>query len=267
MDNKIGFVFTGQGDFAEFSESQMTIFWYQIALAKILIENGIKPDAAGGLSLGEFSAAAIAGVCAIDEMAEIVRKRTDIMNAHISNKGGGMVACVGLNVEQVEKIAKVAKVEIANLNAPKQVVASGSEKNLSIFEEKAAKLGAEKVVRLDTDGAFHSSFMTDASKEFREYLLKKKFKKPSILLYCNLTGKILDEDYVGNFAKQMCCPVRFSEMITNMVNDGVRTFYCIGPGSALINLIRLNVKETDYRVRVKQVRDVDDLRKVCGCAE
>ena len=262
MSNKIAFIFTGQGEQINLNSPQVVTFWIQISLAKIMMSNGIMPNAVAGLSLGELTAISISGAIATDEMEKLLEARSKLMDEELSQTKTGMVACINYNLTALSSIVKEYGLEITNYNSPRQVVVGGLVDVLENFCQNLPGDGTGMTVKLDTPGAFHSSFLKNASRKFGDILEGYGFKKPKISFYANLTGG--KEDSIGPdlIAGQMCSPVQFQKIIENMVADGIDTFYSIGVGSTPVNLIRDICRDKKIRAKVCKIENIEDVRRM-----
>lgn len=196
----------------------------------------IKPDAVAGHSYGEFTALHAAGALSSDDLFTISQKRGAIM------AGGcevdGTMAVVAGTPEQVEPYLN-ANVSIANLNAPKQTVISG-ERNAVYQVMDELKKADLKVKEIAVAGPFHTPFFKTAQEPLMQAIQSLSFKSPEIPVYSNTTGKAYPHDakLIGELLNQhLLSPVRFSNEIKQMYEDGVRFFLEVGPNKVLTGLI------------------------------
>ena len=168
------------------------------AIAAVLSEKGIRADVAAGLSLGEYSALAYAGVFTPQEGAKLVRQRGKIMAAALPEGTSGMAAV--LNTEEsviAEVCAEVKEIgvcEIANYNCPGQIVISGQKEVVAAASEKLKARGARRVIPLQVSGAFHTSLLDEASVQLREVLDTYVFEQARIPVINNVSGKAETRD-------------------------------------------------------------------------
>lgn len=196
-----------------------------------------------GHSLGEYSALYAAGVINAEDAMKLVSKRGALMEREGLKNPGGMRAVLGLDIEVVEKIIDGYKgdgvVTAANHNTPQQVVISGSVTALdevcAVFEENGAK-----VIALNVSVANHSPLVADAVPDFAKFMADTDFNLPKIPVYFNVTAeKETDPKKMkGIMASQIASKVRWYEIITAMVDDGVDTFIEVGPKSVLKGMMR-----------------------------
>jgi [acyl-carrier-protein] S-malonyltransferase len=222
--------------------TQPAIFLHSVVLASII--RTLHPDAAAGHSLGEYSALVAANSIQFYDAVKLVRVRGIAMQKAGMENPGTMAAIIGLEPSVVMDCCREASssgiVQPANFNSPGQVVISGSiegvKKAMEICKLKGARLTKELVV----SGAFHSPLMKPAQE-----ILKYKLEETSIYdtrfpVYANVTAQPVTEKHkIQNLLyKQLDSPVRWEEIIKNMINDGIEEFYEIGPGKVLQGLLK-----------------------------
>ena len=232
------------------------------AIAAVLCEMGIHADVAAGLSLGEYSALAYAGVFTPQEGAKLVRQRGKIMAAALPEGTSGMAAV--LNTEEsviAEVCAEVKEIgvcEIANYNCPGQIVISGQKEAVAAASEKLKARGARRVIPLQVSGAFHTSLLNEASVQLREVLDTYAFGEEEIPVINNVSGKVETRDLREVLQEQICHSVHFTQSLQAMIDMGVELFIEIGPGHALSGFVRKTTKE----VPVYHIDTTEDLEKV-----
>lgn len=232
------------------------------AIAAVLSEKGIHADVAAGLSLGEYSALAYAGVFTAQEGAKLVRQRGKIMAAALPEGTSGMAAV--LNTEEsviAEVCAEVKEIgvcEIANYNCPGQIVISGQKEAVAAASEKLKARGARRVIPLQVSGAFHTSLLNEASVQLREVLDTYAFGEEEIPVINNVSGKVETRDLREVLQEQICHSVHFTQSLQAMIDMGVELFIEIGPGHALSGFVRKTTKE----VPVYHIDTTEDLEKV-----
>ncbi len=233
--------------------TQPCLFAMELAAAKVLLDKGIKPDVAAGFSLGEVTAAAFAGI--VDEKSgfELVCRRGELMQRAAEQFDTSMAAVVKLSNEQVESICdRYENVYPVNYNCPGQVTVSGLTAQMGDFSADVRAAGG-RAIPLKVKGAFHSPFMKEAAESFAGELRKctslNNTGGKKITLYSDVTAQPYTEDVVKLLSEQICSPVRWEQIIRNMIADGVDTFVEIGPGNTLSNMI----KKIDASVNVADV--------------
>ncbi len=240
---KRAFIFTGQGEHLGVHNPQLTTFWTSVALAKILIANGIKPDALAGLSLGEYACFAIANVFSIEDLERILMFRQKTMDESLGVSNTSMVACLGVSAKEIETIARKYSLFVTNYNSPLQTVVGGEKTKINEFKKAIQKYNNISVVELHVTGAFHSPYLDDASSKMTEFLDEFSEKTPIVPIYCNLTGEKIVKNIRTAMAKHLVNPVQFQKIIENMLDDSVDEFISIGIGTTPVNLIRQTCTE------------------------
>lgn len=236
-------MFNGPEDELKQTEfTQPAIFLHSVVLASLI--RTLRPDAVAGHSLGEYSALVSAGSIQFYEAIKLVRQRGLAMQYAGTIKKGTMAAIVGLNPDVVDSACKEASyagiVQCANFNSPGQIVISGSvdgvHKAMEICKSKGAKLVKELIV----SGAFHSPLMEPAIERLASALNQTNFYDAKIPVYTNVTAKpVTNKDEIKKLLlEQLNAPVRWEEIILNMINDGIEEFYEIGPGKVLQGLVK-----------------------------
>ena len=232
------------------------------AIAAVLSEKGIHADVAAGLSLGEYSALAYAGVFTPQEGAKLVRQRGKIMAAALPEGTSGMAAV--LNTEEsviAEVCAEVKEIgvcEIANYNCPGQIVISGQKAAVEAATEKLKERGARRVIPLAVSGAFHTSLLQEASQKLEQVLQTYTFASPDVPVITNVSGVQETRDLKEVLKEQICHSVQFTQSIETMLAMGIDTFIEIGPGHSLSGFVR----KTSRDVKTYSIDTVADMEKV-----
>lgn len=235
----------GETEFA-----QPAILTMSIAALEVLKEQGVRAEMTAGLSLGEYSAYVASGAMNFEEAVALVQKRGKFMAEAVPSGEGAMYAIIGLDTELVEEACKEAVQEglglavPANYNAPGQIVIAGATKAV----EKAAKLakekGAKMAVRLKVSGPFHTQMLQPAADRLGPELEKMHIGPMKIPVFTNVDAKEVasEKDIIPILTRQICCPVRFSDIIQNMHERGADTFIELGPGKALCGFVKRTLK-------------------------
>lgn len=216
---------------------QPALYVQGYAIFRILQERGKLDDlkAACGLSLGELTALAAAGVYDFATGLRLVAERGRLMQQACDATKGGMAAVIGGNTEDVQAFCDEFDIEIANLNCPGQIVISGDNKK--VLEAVAASKGRFKLCKpLNVAGAYHSRLMESARDAFADFIQDFEFKSPEVVCYTNVTGsQVSDPQEIKNsLVKQVVSSVRFEDNLRNMASDnGIEQFYECGPGKVL----------------------------------
>jgi [acyl-carrier-protein] S-malonyltransferase len=226
--------------------TQPAIFLHSVILTKIMGDK-FKPDMVAGHSLGEFSALVANKTLTFDDGLKLVAKRADAMQKACDMTPSAMAAILGLDDSVVEDVLKTIKVDAvvpANYNSPGQVVISGSVTGVEAACAKLKIAGAKRTLMLNVNGAFHSPFMEPARIELAKAINSITFKDPICPIYQNVNAQsVTNPDLIkNNLIAQLTSPVRWTQIVQNMIADGARTFVEVGPGTILQGLI-LKVKK------------------------
>jgi [acyl-carrier-protein] S-malonyltransferase len=232
------------GTEAELKQTKVTqpaIFLHSVILAKIMGED-FKPDMVAGHSLGEFSALVANGTLTFEDGLKLVAKRADAMQKACELEPSTMAAILGLDDETVESICKsIPEIVVpANYNSPGQLVISGSVKGVEQAIEKCKEAGAKRALMLKVGGAFHSPLMEPARIELAEAINSTPFRKGICPIYQNVTGQpVADPEIIKtNLISQLTSPVRWTQIMQNMLADGVTEVIEVGPGKVLQGLFK-----------------------------
>jgi len=199
-----------------------------------------RPAMAAGLSLGEATALVASGAIAFADGVRFVRARGLFMDEASLESPGGMMAVLGLRLEEVEAVCCKTGAEVANLNCPGQIVVSARKGSLNQTAEACHKAGARRCVPLEVSGAFHSSCMDSASRRIQQALESIRITAPRFPVISNLTGKMeTDPARIKEIlVNQMNHRTLWEESMRLAVSGGIRRFYEIGPGKVLKGLMR-----------------------------
>ena len=221
--------------------TQPAIFIHSMAILKVMGES-FKPDQVAGHSLGEFSALVAAKVLSFEEGLNLVSIRAKAMQKACENSNGTMAAILTLENEIIEKVCKNVEgvVLAANYNCPGQVVISGELQSVTRACEILTEKGARRALILPVSGAFHSSLMSEARVELSKAIDETSFNKPICPIYQNVygIGETSVEKIKENLILQLTSPVKWTQSINQMINDGATEFIEIGPGKVLQGLIK-----------------------------
>lgn len=227
--------------------TQPAIFLHSVILA-LNMGNEFKPDMVAGHSLGEFSALVANRTLNFEDALRLVSARAEAMQKACEVNPSTMAAIIGIDDEIVEKIlSEIDEVVVAaNYNSPGQLVISGSMKGIDIACEKIKAAGARRALPLKVGGAFHSPLMEPAKIELAEAINSTIFNNPVCPVYQNVSAKAVTDpsEIKANLIAQLTSPVRWTQIVRNMIADGGTSFTELGPGSVLQGLI----KKTDQNV-------------------
>ena len=229
-------------DLKQTKVTQPAVYLHSVITA--LCMDDFKPDMVAGHSLGEFSALTASGALSFEDGLCLVYARAMAMQKACEAVPSTMAAIIALPDETIEKVcAEISKegnvVVPANYNSPGQVVISG---NLEAIQKACAKLkeaGAKRALPLAVGGAFHSPLMEMARVELAKAIEAAPISKPICPVYQNVDAMphTNSTEIKANLLKQLTSPVRWTQSVINMINDGMNEFVECGPGQVLTGLI------------------------------
>jgi [acyl-carrier-protein] S-malonyltransferase len=200
--------------------------------------------AALGLSLGELTAYAFAGVWDFETGLRIVAERGRLMQLACNTTKGGMAAVVGGTLDEARKLCAAYDLDIANQNCPGQIVISGDLDKINAAAANARQHGTFKLVKpLTVAGAYHSRLMEPARTAFEQFLAPLTFHPPRLTLLTNTTGKEINDPAALKTAlvKQIVSPVLWEDCLRNAAAAGCNDFYECGPGAILAGMMKRTV--------------------------
>jgi trans-AT polyketide synthase/acyltransferase/oxidoreductase domain-containing protein len=197
-------------------------------------------DYAAGHSVGEYAALFAAGYIEFADGLRMVQKRGELMH---QQSGGGMAAVLGMDLDAVQKVllenADLSGVDIANINAPEQIVLSGKKEDIEQAQAAFEAAGARRFVVLNVSGAFHSRYMQEPGQEYREFIQSVAFREPKFPVISNLEAKPYDLARAQDLlVKQIYSPVQWVDSILFLRSRGEMEFLELGPGKVLTGLLR-----------------------------
>lgn len=228
-------------DLKQTKVTQPAIFLHSVVLVKAM-GNRFNPQMVAGHSLGEFSALVSANVFDFEAGLKLVARRANAMQKACELQPSTMAAVLGLDDFTVEDICqRVSDVVVpANYNCPGQLVISGSLAGIDKAMELLKEAGAKRVLPLNVGGAFHSPLMESAKAELQEAIEKTTFNAPICPVYQNIDAKPhTDPDAIkNNLIEQLTGPVRWTQIVLRMMEDGATSFTEVGPGNVLQGLVK-----------------------------
>ena len=221
--------------------TQPAVFLHSVILAKVL-GSDFKPAMAAGHSLGELSALVASGSIEFDDGLKLVSARALAMQEACETEPSTMAAILGLEDEVVEKVCKEVDgvVVAANYNCPGQLVISGAIPAVETACVKLTEAGAKRAILLPVGGAFHSPLMEPAREKLAAAIEATKFNTPSCPVYQNVTALAVTEpsEIKQNLIAQLTAPVRWTQIMQNMIAAGCTSATEVGPGRALQGMFK-----------------------------
>lgn len=241
--------------------TQPALFVHSLAIYEVIKD--YKVDAAAGHSLGEYSALTASGVFRFEDGLKLVRTRGLLMQESGTRNPGTMAAIIGLSIEKVNEICESLKevgiVQPANFNSPGQIVISGDVSAVRKAVELAKQNGAKLAKELVVSGAFHSPLMNYAYENIGNYINQVEMFEPKFPVYSNVTAEKFESvnQIKELLVEQIIRPVKWQQIIENMVASGIKTFVEVGAGKVLTGLI----KRINPDVDVVNIGTSDELKK------
>jgi [acyl-carrier-protein] S-malonyltransferase len=251
-----------EGPEAELTQTrvcQPALFVHGLALVEALREQGKPPavDLALGLSLGEVTAYAAAGVFDFETGVRIVAERGRLMQAACEQSAGAMAAIIGESREAVLDLCRETGVEAANFNAPGQIIISGERGAVAAAVSAGKARGFKKVIPLNVAGAYHSRLMEPARAAFEAFLGGVPFTAPRFKVFTNTTGQAISDpaEIKRALVRQVVSPVLWEDCMRSASAAGATEFWELGPGGVLAGLAR----RTDKAWNVRSLSEYGDL--------
>lgn len=222
----------------------------------------LKFQAAAGLSLGEFTALAAAGVLTFEDGLRLVRARGRFMQEACEVTEGAMAAIIGLDQELTQEVCQQHGIQLANLNCPGQLVISGPREQVLQACDSAKAAGAKRALPLPVAGAYHSPLMAGAQPRLREALAEITLRPPGLPVLSNVTAQPHENPatITERLVDQVTAPVLWEKGIRYLLSEGFTRFIELGPGKALSGFM----KRIDRDVEVLNVGDLASLAATVG---
>jgi [acyl-carrier-protein] S-malonyltransferase len=266
-DDALGFsisrlCFEGPAEELQLTENtQPAILTTSIAAFRAASEAGLPaPNFVAGHSLGEYSALVAAGVMSLSHAVTTVRARGLYMQQAVPVGTGAMAAVIGGELSAVEDVCRQASGDqvcsVANSNSPKQVVIAGNTEAVDRAIE-LLKSVAKRVIKLNVSAPFHCALMRPAQEKLAPHLERLVFQEPQMPVVTNADAKIttVPDELRDALLRQVSAPVRWTESMQLLRQEGVRTFVEIGPGRVLSGLM----SQTNRDVECLNVEDAASL--------
>jgi [acyl-carrier-protein] S-malonyltransferase len=248
-----------ESDLTQTKICQPALYVHGLAMLAALQEKGGFPEVkiALGLSLGEVTALAAAGVFDFGTGLKIVAERGRLMQLACEKSTGGMAAIIGEDRSRVTQLCEEFDIQAANFNAPGQIIVSGEKLRVEALVAAAKDRGLKRVMALNVAGAYHSRLMEPAREEFARYLTGVYFNVPRFTVFTNTTGQAVSEPALIREAlvKQVVSSVLWEDCMRSAVAAGATEFWECGPGGVLAGLAR----RTDKAWVVKSFAEMADI--------
>lgn len=228
--------------------AQPALLTHSIAALRVLqtIRPNLAPRFVAGHSLGEYSALVAADALEFTDALTLVRERGRVMKAAGEQTPGAMAAIIGMDTAALESVCAETGAQIANYNAPGQIVISGEKDALYRAVELAKTRGAKRAITLAVSIASHSRWMENAAREFAHAVAATPLRAPRVPVISNVTAQPLTtvEDIRRELVAQLTASVQWIKTIEYIAAQGVTQFIEIGPKDVLAGLIRRIIKDT-----------------------
>ena len=270
IDNKLGYSLSNiilNGPESELKLTQNTqpaIMATSVSIFNVLLNHSYlnlkESTFYAGHSLGEYTALVCAGSLTLENAAYLLHERGKAMQDSVPTNIGGMIAVLGMSIQEVENeinlLPKNIKCEIANDNCIGQVVVSGVMSGINTLKENLKKKGKKGIV-LPVSAPFHCSLMQKAAEVMESKIQNTNFLTPKPYIISNVTAKKESavNDIKSLLVDQITTRVRWRESVEYMINQGVKNFIEIGPGKVLSGL----VKKISKDLKIRNINNLDDL--------
>ena len=232
------------------------VSWIALTLLQERVP-GLEFQATAGLSLGEFTALAAAGVLSFEDGLRVVRARGRFMHEACEATRGGMAALIGLDEAATREVCAATGTTLANLNCPGQIVISGELDRIPAAVEAAKARGARKAIPLSVAGAYHSPLMQSAHPRLAAELASVGIQTPKVPVIANVTARPhgTPSEVAPLLVDQVTQTVRWEESMQSLLSEGFTRFIELGPGTALSGFM----KRINKGVQILNVADVPSL--------
>jgi [acyl-carrier-protein] S-malonyltransferase len=236
-----------------------------LACLTIIEKEGVTPDICTGHSLGEYSALRASDIVSREDTFKLVFKRGELMHREAVKNKGAMHAILGLPIDAVTQIVERVKEEgvvaVANHNAEKQIVITGSPNPVEKASSLAASQGA-KAIPLKVSGAWHSELIQGAQEEFKDLIESIPFNSPQRPAIFNVTADFEKnpDEIKSIMARQLCSPVKWYDSMCKLMDENIEIFVEVGPGKVLAGLLK-KILPKDYPCQIFNVNSMKGLEQ------
>ena len=233
-----------ESELALTANTQPAVLTVSVAAAAVAAERGLCPHLSAGHSLGEYSALVVAGALAFRDAVRIVRRRGEFMQEAVPVGTGAMAAIMGLELPAVERLCAAAAqgevVEVANVNSPLQIVIAGHRPAVERAVALASARGGRKSVMLPVSAPFHCALMAPAAERLARELDGVRIADPTIPIARNVDGGLMRvaAEVKPALLRQVASPVRWTDCVRRLADEGAMTFVEVGPGRVLTGLLK-----------------------------
>jgi [acyl-carrier-protein] S-malonyltransferase len=246
------------------ANTQPAILATSIAALRAFEERGARADFVAGHSLGEYSALVAAGSLKFEDALRLVRTRGLFMQEAVPEGEGAMAALMGCDIETVHSVcgeaSRLGVCSPANINSPSQTVIAGNKLAIERAVELSKARGAKKAVMLIVSAPFHCELMKPAAARLEPVLEAVEFSDLSVPLVTNADAEMIRTGSEARHAllKQVASPVRWSESVKRLIDEGVTRFVEMGPGKVLSGLVKQTSREVKALNEIKVLNIEDD---------
>ena len=236
-----------------------------LACLTIIEKEGVTSDICAGHSLGEYSALCASDIVSREDTFRLVFKRGELMHREAVKNKGAMHAILGLPIDAVSQIVEKVKEEgvvaVANHNAEKQIVITGSPDPVEKASSLATSQGA-KAIPLKVSGAWHSELIQGAQEEFKDLIESIPFNVPQRPAIFNVTADFEKNpaEIKSIMARQLCSPVKWYDSMCKLMDEHIEMFVEVGPGRVLTGLLK-KILPKDYPCQIFNVNSMKGLEQ------
>jgi [acyl-carrier-protein] S-malonyltransferase len=226
------------------ANTQPAVLTASVAAAAACAERGLEPGIATGHSLGEYSALVVAGALHFADAVRVVRRRGELMQDAVPVGVGAMAAIMGMDLDAVDRVCAEAAegqvVQVANVNSTGQVVIAGHRTAVERAVGLAAARGGKKSVMLPVSAPFHCALMAPTAERLAPTLEAVTVADPRIPVVRNVDAGLTRTaaDVTPFLLRQIASPVRWTDCVRRLVDEGATSFVEVGPGRVLTGLLR-----------------------------
>jgi [acyl-carrier-protein] S-malonyltransferase len=231
------------------SNCQPALFVHGLACLAILRElaGDFAIGGAAGLSLGELTAHAAAGTFDFADGLQLVQKRGELMDEACAATNGAMAAMIGAAENDVRRLAADEDVDVANINAPGQIVISGERAKVEAAVGVAKEYGIRRATMLNVAGAYHSRLMESAYEKLGAALIEVQMQIPQFPVISNVTGAEVETlpEIRRTLQEQVTSTVRWADCMERLAQLGCDLFIELGPGGVLAGLLKRTMPDSE----------------------